>query len=282
MCYSLSAKMSHKQWLDIQEIYGKLSGNEFESIIKEGVQPLYFIDAYKDWHPELPVITQGEPSEVQLLRWGVIPPFAKYIEKNGRMLHPWDFGNYYSKTANAMAEGLAEKTTWKRLYKQNRCLILASGFYEFYHAEGKKMTYPHFITLKDHPVFAFAGLHDEWTDPQSGDTIKTCSIITTTPNAMMKVIHNNPKAHSGSRMPVMLTPEEWSNWLDGEMAYEDVLSFCQPFPEDSMKAIPVRQGLKSNKVNANIPEVQVPMNYPELGQHWSEYGNPKDPQVSLF
>ncbi|OEK06669.1 SOS response-associated peptidase [Roseivirga misakiensis] len=274
--------MSHQQWLDIQEIYGKLSGNEFESIIKEGLQPLYFIDAYKDWHPELPVITQSEPSEVQLLRWGVIPPFAKYIEKNGQTLHPWDFGNYYSKTANAMAEGLAEKGTWKRLYKGNRCLILASGFYEFYHMEGKKMTYPHFITLKKHPVFAFAGLHDEWTDPTTGEAVKTCSIITTKPNAMMEVIHNNPKAHSGSRMPVMLAPEEWRKWLDGEMAYEDVLSFCEPYPEDGMKATPVRQGLKSNKVNANIPEVQEPMYYPELGQHWSNYGKTSDPQTLLF
>ncbi len=282
MCYSLSAKMSYQSWMDIQEIYRKLTGNEFEAMIKEGVKPLYFLDAYKDWHPELPVIAQSAPDEVQMMRWGVIPPFAKYIEKNGKVLHPYDFGNYYSKTANAMAEGLSEKSTWKRLYKKNRCLILASGFYEFYHMEGKKITYPHYITLKDHPVFAFAGLHDKWTDTNTGEVVKTCSIITTKPNPMMKVIHNNPKAHSGPRMPVMLIPEEWNSWLDGEKSYEDVLKFCEPFPEDGMQAIPVRQGLKSKNADSNIPQVQERINYPELPAHWSDYGKPFEPQSSLF
>lgn len=281
MCYSMSANMSHQEWSDIQEIYRTLSGNEFQEMLESGTRAFYFLDAYGDWHPELPVITQSRPVEVQMMRWGLIPPFAKYIEKNGRKLHPYDFGNYYSKTANAMVEGLAEKTTWKRLYKKNRCLILASGFYEFYHLSGKKVSYPHYITLKDYPVFAFAGLHDTWTDPETGEVVDTCTIITTRPNPMMKVIHNNPDAHNGSRMPVMLTPEEWSNWLDGEMSYEDVLKFCEPFPMDGMNAITVRQGLKSRKVNSNIPEVQEQIAYEELGTDWNKYPG-TETQGTLF
>ena len=280
MCYSLSANMTQEQWIEIQEMYRKLSGNDFQNLLDSGT-PMYFLDAYKDWHPELPVITQSRPDEVQLMRWGVIPPFAKYINKNGKHLHPYDFGNYYTKTANAMVEGLAEKNTWKRLYKRNRCLILATGFYEFYHMPGKKITYPHYLTLKEYPVFAFVGLHDRWTDPDTGEVVDTCTIITTQPNAMMKVIHNNPKAHSGSRMPVMLVPEEWVNWLDGEMSYEDVKQFCEPFPVDGMQAVAVRQGLKSPKADANIPEAQEAVPYDELAGSWQGYPG-AETQGSLF
>lgn len=273
--------MSQKQWVEIQEIYRSLTGNEFQQMLNDG-KPMYFLDAYKDWHPELPVITQKEPDQVQMMRWGVIPPFAKYIEKNGKRLHPYDFGNYYTKTANAMVEGLAEKKTWKRLYKRNRCLILSTGFYEFYHMEGKKVTYPHFITLKDSAVFAFAGLHDHWTDPDTEEVVNTCTIITTRPNDMMKAIHNNPKAANGARMPVMLIPEEWNAWLDGELSHEDILKFAEPFPVDGMQAHAVRQGLKGRKVDSNIPQAQDAVDFPELPGHWSRYGEPFEPQSSLF
>ena len=273
--------MTAEQWADIQEMYRQLTGNEIQKMMEGGSATAYFLDAYKDWHPELPVITQAAPDQVQMMRWGVIPPFAKYIEKNGRLLHPYDFGNYYSKTANAMVEGLAEKNTWKRLYKRNRCLILATGFYEFYHLPGKRVTYPHYITLKDEPVFAFAGLHDHWTDTETGEEVKSCTIITTRPNPMMTVIHNNPKAHSGPRMPVMLPVAEWVSWLDGEMSYEDIKQFCEPYPADAMQAVAVRQGLKGRDTNANIAAAQEAITYPELGSNWSEYPG-AERQGSLF
>lgn len=273
--------MTAEQWADIQEMYRQLTGNQIQKMMEGGSATAYFLDAYKDWHPELPVITQAAPDQVQMMRWGVIPPFAKYIEKDERLLHPYDFGNYYSKTANAMVEGLAEKKTWKRLYKRNRCLILATGFYEFYHLPGKRVTYPHFITLKDEPVFAFAGLHDQWTDTETGEEVKSCTIITTRPNEMMTVIHNNPKAHSGARMPVMLPVAEWVSWLDGEMSYEDVKLFCEPYPAEAMQAVTVRQGLKGRDTNANIAAAQEAITYPELGSDWAKYPG-AERQGSLF
>ena len=77
-----------------------------------------------------------------------------------------------------------------------------------------------------------------WEPPLGGP------IITTRPNPMMTVIHNNPKAHSGPRMPVMLPVAEWASWLNGEMSYEDIKQFCEPYPADAMQAVAVRQGLK--------------------------------------
>ncbi|NVJ45605.1 MAG: SOS response-associated peptidase [Cytophagia bacterium] len=282
--------MSSQEKIDVEELYRKLTGSQLQKLIYGAEARFYFVDAYKDDHPEMPVITQDKPEEIQFFRWGVIPPFAKYIDKpnkSGEMqhLHPYDFGNYYSKTANAMVETLAEKSTWKRLYKKRRCVIPATGFYEFYHAKGKSKSYPHFISLKDFPLFGFAGLWDSWTDPDTGEVVNTFAIITTEPNEMMQVIHNNPKAHSGSRMPVMLIPDEWDTWLDGEMTIEEVQAMCQPFPTDGMQAWPVRQGLKDRGVDANIPKVQEKMSFPELGDDWRSYGNDpgkKAEQASLF
>ncbi|WP_323757982.1 SOS response-associated peptidase [Roseivirga sp.] len=278
MCYSYS--MSYKEEMEVNKFYQKLTGNEIQKLLDFGNQ-FYFMDAYKDWHPSMPVITQDKPSEIQFFHWGLIPPFAKYIEKDGRHLHPWDFGNYYSKTANAMMETMAEKPTWKRLYKTRRCLVLATGFFEFYHHRNNKQTYPHLISLQDHPMFAFAGLWDSWNDTDTGEIINSFSILTTKPNELMSVIHNNPNAHSGSRMPVILLPQEWSNWLEESQTLEGLMKFAKPFPSDGMKAVPVRQGLKAKTANANIPEVLEPMEYEALKGGWKHYAQSFE-QGSLF
>ncbi len=82
-------------------------------------------------------------------------------------------------------------------------------------------------------------------------------------------------------MPVMLAPVEWTRWLDGEMSYEDVKQFCEPFPVDAMQAVTVRQGLKSRDTNANIAAAQEAITYPELGTNWTQYPGTQR-QSSLF
>lgn len=279
MCYSISAKVSAKQWSEIQKLYKKLTTNALED---GDERPMNFLNVYKDQHPEIPVITQQAPEEVQLYRWGVIPSFAKYIEDGDRLVHPWTRPNYYHTTANARVESLDTKSTWKRLYKKKRCIIIATGFFEFYHAPGIKKTYPHYIHLKNHPVFGFAGLYDSWIDPETSEVVNTCAIISTKPNEMMSKIHNNPKAYDGPRCPVMLVPEEWSSWLEGELDYESVKSFAQPLDSEEMNAYPVLQGLMKRDVNANIAQVLDPVEFPELPKHWSNYGKPRETQSSLF
>jgi putative SOS response-associated peptidase YedK len=159
-----------------------------------------------------------------LLRWGLIPSWAKDAAIGNRMI-------------NARAETVAEKPSFRRALQQRRCLILADGFYEW-RKEGKKKT-PLFITLASREPFAFAGLWETWRPPD-GEAILSCTIITTTPNALMESIHN--------RMPVILAREAETTWLDQKITEpEKLLPLLAPYSETLMDAYEVAPTVNSPK-----------------------------------
>jgi len=122
--------------------------------------------------------------------WGLIPFWAKESKVGYSMI-------------NARAETVTTKPSFREPFKKRRCLIPVDGFYEWRRV-GKEKT-PYFIHRADDAPFAFAGLWDGWKPPQSGETIESCSIITTTPNEMMAQIHD--------RMPVILPESAYEEWL---------------------------------------------------------------------
>ena|SRR5437667_1997384 len=155
---------------------------------------------------------------LEMLRWGLIPAWAKEESVGSRMI-------------NARAETLAEKSSFKRLLHNRRCVIVADGFYEWAKEPGTKSKTPMYITLKDHEPFAFAGLWDSWRTA-SGQQLRTCTVITTEPNALMASIHN--------RMPALLLPDALTTWLDPSMQDEQVLHhLLNPYPTELMVARPV-------------------------------------------
>src|SRR3954470_11434200 len=123
----------------------------------------------------VPVIANGSDA-LQMMRWGLIPSWAK-DEKIGYMM------------INARAETLQEKPAYRTALARRRCLIPADGFYEWRkHAGGKGKT-PMYIRMHDAGLFAFAGLWETWKNP-AGEEVKTCTIITTTPNDVTRSIHD--------------------------------------------------------------------------------------------
>ena len=143
--------------------------------------------------------------------WGLIPSWAKDPTIGSRLI-------------NARGETLAEKPSFRGGFKYKRCLILADGFYEWKAQPGTKTKTPYFIHMKDRKPFAFAGLWDEWHGPE-GSQIKSCAIITTDPNELMTTIHN--------RMPVILNPADYAQWLDASPQTPDKLQpLIKPFPTD--------------------------------------------------
>jgi putative SOS response-associated peptidase YedK len=132
---------------------------------------------------------------------------------------------------NARGETLAEKPSFRGVYKYKRCLVLADGFYEWKTQPGTKVKIPHFIHMKDRQPFAFAGLWDEWNSPD-GSQIRSCTIVTTEPNELMASIHN--------RMPVILPPDAYAQWLDTAPQPPDSLAaLIKPYPAGEMAAHPV-------------------------------------------
>lgn len=131
--------------------------------------------------------------EVALLRWGLVPFWAKDPSIGNRMI-------------NARAETVAEKPSFRAAYRKRRCLILADGFYEWRkEADGKT---PYFISLASGEPFAFAGLWEDWHAKDSDDSVQSTAIITTSANEFMRQIHD--------RMPVVLQQETADRWLDGD------------------------------------------------------------------
>jgi putative SOS response-associated peptidase YedK len=127
---------------------------------------------------------------------------------------------------NARAETLAQKSAFKELVDRRRCLILADGFYEW-RKEGKHKV-PVWIYLKSKQPFAFAGLWDAWRKPDGG-YLKSCAIITTEPNDLMRRIHD--------RMPVILGAEDEAQWVDVEGTTFDLARrLLRPFAADLMDA----------------------------------------------
>lgn len=168
--------------------------------------------------------------------WGLIPSWAKDPGIGSRMI-------------NARAETLAEKPSFRNAFKRRRCLILADGFYEWQVIPGHKSKQPMYITLEDHRPFAFGGLWEIWKSPD-GSEIYSCTIITTEPNPLMATIHN--------RMPLILPPETYTQWLNpNEQRPEALQSLLQPYPASQMAAYPV-SSLVNSPAN-DTPELVEPL-----------------------
>ncbi len=155
-------------------------------------------------------------------RWGLIPSWAKDPSIGNRLI-------------NARGETVAEKPAFRKAFAQRRCLIPADGFYEW--KAGPAGKEPWYITLKDRPVFAFAGLWERWKDPE-GEEVLSCAIITIAANEFMKPIHH--------RMPVILPAGAEARWLDPALKDRAALeALLIPYPSNLMQAHPVARTVNS-------------------------------------
>jgi putative SOS response-associated peptidase YedK len=168
----------------------------------------------------MPIIT-GQPPQLEPMLWGLVPGWSR------------DRTRRYP-TINARAETVAERPDFRSALRYRRCLVPASGFYEWRKARRGKQ--PYYIHLPGEPLFAFAGLWDHWYDP-NGDELRTYTIITTTANALMAPIHE--------RMPVILPREVEAAWLDpAETRVDRLRPLLRPLAAEAMAAYSV-----SNAVN---------------------------------
>jgi putative SOS response-associated peptidase YedK len=197
--------------------------------------PAFFQSAFNK--PFMPVITGDKRGEVQLFQWGLIPFWTRdeaAAEKSR-----------YS-TANARAETVWEKSSFRKAIQSGRCLITAHGFFEYHTSPDHKI--PYYIRLKDNDIFAFAGIYDSWTNSVTGEIIQTFSIITTTANPMMEKIHNLKK-----RMPVILSKDKEEEWINPMSSKDSITSILKPFPENLLEAYTV-----SRKIALKNPGIYDP------------------------
>jgi putative SOS response-associated peptidase YedK len=199
---------------------------------KELLAEHFNVEPDDDWEPRyniaptqnVPVIRQHPDRPKRWgsqIRWGLIPAWAKDASIGFKMI-------------NARAETVATKPAYRDVLRKRRCLIPADGFYEW--AKDGRAKTPFCFTMADNSTFAFAGIWDSWRNPQ-GQTVETCSIITTTPNALLADIHD--------RMPVILPDDAYDLWLDPGFQKPDALcDLLKPFEPTRMRRYEV-----SSRVN---------------------------------
>jgi putative SOS response-associated peptidase YedK len=159
-----------------------------------------------------------------LFRWGLIPSWATDLAIGNKLI-------------NARCETVAEKPSFRSAFRQRRCLIPASCFYEWQKTStGRKQ--PYCIRPREGGLFSFAGLWERWHDPR-GEVVETCTILTTEANELMRPLHD--------RMPVILDPASDGVWLDPRSSADALRSLFVPYASERMEALPVNPWVSDPK-----------------------------------
>jgi putative SOS response-associated peptidase YedK len=181
------------------------------------------------------------------LHWGLIPHWAKDKKIGYR-------------TINARSETVDKTPAFRQAFRKRRCLVCADGFYEWRREADRKV--PYYFQLKTSEPFAFAGLWENWQDPASGEWLRSCTILTTEANALVRETHN--------RMPVILPETRHAAWLGEPSDASDLKALLKPLDPGFMEAWEVSPQVNSPRNNgpqliepysggqAPAPDAQVP------------------------
>lgn len=193
----------HYAWHEVEDLYG-LDGTPRNLAPHYNIAPTDTVD----------VVVRGDAGPALApMRWGLVPAWWK---KTLRELPA---------TFNARAETVADKPMFRDAFRRRRCIVPASGYYEW--TAGKAGKDPWYISASGGGVLSFAGLWDTWKDPQSGTPLRSCTIIVTAANALTATVHD--------RMPVLLEPDGFAAWLDGSAGAQ----VLRPAAEAALRMWPV-------------------------------------------
>lgn len=212
---------------ELQKTYGAVPEGAFT------VEPNYNVAPSH----HMPVVLETDEKDkriIRLQRWGLVPFWADSLNTGYSMI-------------NARGESLNKKKSFQKPFKSQRCIVPASGFYEWKTTDSGK--YPHFIQRKQSGLMHFAGLWETWEDPENEETVHSYTIITTDANAPMEELHD--------RMPALLLPEEFDTWLNPSNHDTNSLQdLIRPWPDDDIEFFRVNDEV--GNVRNNRPDLLEP------------------------
>jgi len=195
--------------------------------------PLRYNIAPSQEIPAIRLSNDGE-RELAMLRWGLVPFWAKEQSTKYKMI-------------NARADTVFTKPAYKAAIRRRRCLIPASGFFEWKRSEQSKQ--PYLVRIRDTDLFAMAGLWERWEDSETAEVIESCAILTTRPNTVVGNLHD--------RMPVIIKPESYPLWLDPQIQNQKDLSpLMEPYPDKETVIQPVSKEV-NNPANDRPSVIQL-------------------------
>lgn len=172
------------------------------------------------------VITQEGKRELAAMRWGLVPSWWKKTIKELKIA-----------TFNARAETVAEKPMFRGAFQRTRCLIPASGYFEWADTPSGKQ--PYYFTPREGPILTIAGLWDEWRDVETKGLIRSCAMVITEPNKLVAEVHD--------RMPVILEAKDLEQWELGDT--KDAAALLKPAGEDVLQKWPVSRRVNSSRAS---------------------------------
>jgi putative SOS response-associated peptidase YedK len=167
---------------------------------------------------------------LDVFRWGLIPWWAKEASVGNRMI-------------NARAEGITTRAAFRDAFQRRRCLVPASGFYEWMKVKGGKV--PQWIHPADGQPLTFAGLWEQWRPARDAEPVLSFTILTTTPSRDVDAIHD--------RMPVVVAPQDRDAWLAPDAEPEDLVALLRPAPEGTLRAYAISSAV--NRPASEGPEL---------------------------
>lgn len=189
-----------------------------------------------------PVITNDDPKHLSLLRFGMTPFWAK---SQMYLINARTEGDYNKDDDPEFkgAKGIISKPAFRKPIRSQRCLVIADAFIEGTTKE--KLQKPYLVYLKDKErPFAFAGIWDTWTSPDSGEIIRSFAIVTTVANELLRMIPHH-------RSPVILPRKYEQAWLSNDLPLADVTRMLEPFPADMMNAYPVNPAIRNPRAEGS-------------------------------
>jgi putative SOS response-associated peptidase YedK len=209
---------------EVQALFGYLDGEPFPP--RYNIAPTQPIAIVRQEHGA---------RRLALVRWGLVPAWVE---------DPREF----SLIVNARAEGIVDRPAYKYAMRYRRCLVPASGFYEWRKGRGTRQgpRQAYWVRPKADGLVAFAGLWETWTDRDGGEIDSAC-IVTTAANDVVAPIHD--------RMPVIIDPADFETWLSGDP--DEAMALLRPAPEPLLEAIPVSD--RVNKADNDDPGLIAPV-----------------------
>lgn len=225
MCYNYSLNTSIKSL-----------ESRFKASTKTEIElPVYHAFGFS--YGKMPVVTNLSPDSIDLFQWGLIPAWIK-SDTSAADIKKFNL--------NAKSETIFEKISFKSSIISKRCLIPATGYFEWQHVNKEKI--PYYIFLQNRDIFSFAGIWDTFTTSDHRE-INTFAILTTTADEFNSKIHNTKK-----RMPVILEEEQEKQWLEPNLEKKNIEKM---FKNNNLKfdAYKVSRLLSDKNVNTNIEKV---------------------------
>ncbi|MBI5540016.1 MAG: SOS response-associated peptidase [Bacteroidia bacterium] len=200
-------------------------------------------------HPFMPVITDANPDDISFFKWGFLPNNIENTQQADEFLSKYN-------TLNAKSEEIESSHLYANSFKNRRCLVLCSGFFEW--RKVKKEKIPYYVTLKNEELFVFAGIWNETKDSK-GQITKSFAVLTIDANEIMAKVHNTKL-----RMPLILSPESAKQWINKEQNIEKIKSIITPVSSDLIKAHTIKKFMPINSKKIYTSDLIAYYNYPEI------------------